>query len=197
EVAWQTRELPHQLETLLPDVEQAVEHRLVGAPIGHLQVGERHRVEVVVGERDEAEAASAQLDDLFDDRMALSDPRLLAVGTPDRTEGAMLRAAAYGLNRGPHVAVGREQVPASLQHRAALDSPALVNGLLAPLEAGLDRDRPDSIAVALDHGMRGPERQCFVGKQRRVDAAEDDVCAAGAREPSNLVPPQRVAAVHT
>ena len=34
-----------------------------------MQVGQRHRIEIVVGQRDEAEALAPQLDDLLDDRV--------------------------------------------------------------------------------------------------------------------------------
>ena len=48
---------------------ELVELRRVRAARGHAQVFERDRIEVVVGERDEAEAAPAQLDDLVDHRV--------------------------------------------------------------------------------------------------------------------------------
>ena len=73
QVVGQLLELRHQLEALLRASRCSDgELRLVGAAVGRGEVGERHRIEVVVGEQDEAEALAAQLDDLADDRV---DPR--------------------------------------------------------------------------------------------------------------------------
>ena len=44
--------------------------------------------------------------------------------------------------------------------------------------------------------MRAAALEHFLGKQRRVDAAEDHVRAALARQPPDLVPAQRVARVN-
>ena len=98
-------------------------------PPRHREVGQRDRIEVVVGQRDEAEPAPAQLDDLCDDGIDAALPRLLAVGAPDRAERAVLRAAAHGLHRGPHVPALRQQVPARRQESVGVDAPALVDPL--------------------------------------------------------------------
>ena len=111
-VVGQLGEPRHQLEALGAHRLQRLVLRLVVAPRRHLQVGQRHRIEVVVGERDEAEAAAPQLDDLLDDRVARALARPLAVGLPHRAERAVLRAAADGLHRRPHVAIRRHQIPA-------------------------------------------------------------------------------------
>ena len=63
----------------------------------------RHRIEVVVGQRDELEPEAAQFDHFLDDRVDAALARLLAVGPPHRAERAVLRAAAHGLHRRPHV----------------------------------------------------------------------------------------------
>ena len=81
------------------------------APRGHPQIVERDGIEVVVGERDEAEAAPPQLHDLVEHAIHLTRPRTLAIGPPDRAERAVLRAAAHRLHRGPHVTSGRQQIP--------------------------------------------------------------------------------------
>ena len=142
-------ELLHQREPLVANRLEAVVGRLVGAAIGHAQIFERDRIEIVVGERDEAEAAAAQLDELLDHRVGFADARLLAVGAPHRAERAVLRAAAHGLHRRDHVLVARQQIPARLQHRAAFDLAAVVDALrragLAVVEhrpARRDRRRP-------------------------------------------------------
>ena len=54
----------HQVEPLGSDGAQRLKRRLVRAPGGHLEIGQGHRIEVVVGERDEPEALAPQLDDL-------------------------------------------------------------------------------------------------------------------------------------
>ena len=85
------------------------------------QVGQRDRVEVVVGERDEPEAAAPQLArSRRRRRRAPRAARLLAVGPPDRAERAVLRAAAHGLHRRPHVAAfGSRSQRAGAKRRAA------------------------------------------------------------------------------
>ena len=63
------------------------------------QIVERHGIEIVVGERDEPESEPAQLDDLADHAIDAPLAGLLAVGSPHRTEGTVLRAAADRLHR--------------------------------------------------------------------------------------------------
>ena len=114
-VVGQLREPAHQLEALGANRAQRLELRLVAAPRRHLQIGQRDRIEVVVGERDEPEPAAPQLHDLLDDAVAPALARPLAVGLPHRAERAVLRAAAHGLHRRPHVSIRRHQVPARRQ----------------------------------------------------------------------------------
>ena len=56
-----------------------------------------------------------------------------------------------------------------------------------------DHRAPDRVAVALDDGVGAAELVGFLGVEGGVDAAEDHVCARGARGPADLVAPQRVA----
>ena len=112
QVARQIRQPLHQLESLFADGLQFLDLMLVALPLGVLDVGERDRVEVVVGQRDETESQAAQRHDLLDHHIGGALPRLLAVGAPDRTERAVLGAAANRLHRRPHVTVRRQQVPA-------------------------------------------------------------------------------------
>ncbi len=46
----------HEIEPLFAQVHQLGQTCLVGAPLGHLRISHRHRVEVVVGQQDETEA---------------------------------------------------------------------------------------------------------------------------------------------
>ncbi len=91
------------------------------------KVGKGDGIEVVVGEGDEAEAAAAQVDDLVDDALEGALAGLLAVGAPDAAEGAVLGTAADGLHGGPHVFVGRHQVPAGGEEFGAGDAAAFVD----------------------------------------------------------------------
>ena len=104
-VVGELREPSHQREALGANRAERLELRLVAAPRRHLQIGERDRIEVVVGELDEPEPAAPQLHDLLDDAVAPALARPLAVGLPHRAERAMLGAATYGLYRGPHVSI--------------------------------------------------------------------------------------------
>ena len=108
----------------------------------------------------------------------------------------MLRAAADGLHRRPHVAVLGQQIPARLEHRLRLRRDRLrrcVCGCAG--EHAVDDDRPDAVAVALDDRVRAAELERFFGIQRGVDAAVNDLRAALARQPSDLVAAQGVAGV--
>ena len=95
------------------------------------EIGERHRIEVVVGEGDEPEAAAPQFDDLVRSPLDAALARLLAVGAPDRAERAMLRASAHCLHRGPHVALGRQQIPSRGPKIARADAAAVVDAAAA------------------------------------------------------------------
>ena len=90
---------------------ELVQPRLVVAAPRLREIVEGHRIEIVVGERDEAEPEAAELDDLADDAVDPALARLLAVGPPDRAERTVLRTAAHGLHRRPHVAVLGQQIP--------------------------------------------------------------------------------------
>jgi hypothetical protein len=91
------------------------------------EVGEGDWVEVVIGEGYEAEADLAEVDDLVDYGLEGSLTGLLAVGAPDAAEGAVLGAAADGLDGGPHVFVARHEVPAGREEFAASDAAAFVD----------------------------------------------------------------------
>ena len=185
----------HQLEPLGAQRLQLVQAPVIGAARGLLEIFERDRVEVVVGERDEAEAEAPQLDDLLDHGIDAALARLLAVGLPDRTERAVLRAAAHGLHRCPHVAIGRQQIPARLQEMLGVDFSALVHLVEIAVEAAFDGLAPREVAIALDDGVAAAEVQGFVRVQRGVDAAVDDERTAVARDPADLVSAQGIARV--
>ena len=74
--------LLHQIETFLTQRFQFLQARGIGAPPRRGQIGLRDRIEVVVGERDEPEAAAAKLDDLRHDHVDAAVAWLLSIGAP-------------------------------------------------------------------------------------------------------------------
>lgn len=70
------------------------------------EIGVGDGVEVVVGERDEAEAETAQRDNFVNDALVAPRTRLLPVGAPYAAEGAVLGTSAGGLHRRSHIFVG-------------------------------------------------------------------------------------------
>ncbi len=95
------------------DVFELVQAARVLAPAGLREVLHRDRIEVVVGQQNEAEAQAPQCDDFFDHVLHGPLARLLPVGLPHRAERAVLGAAANGLHRSPHVAIGRHADPSA------------------------------------------------------------------------------------
>src|SRR5207245_1965048 len=122
-----------------------------------------------------------QLHDFSDHLIDGALPRLLAVGAPHRTERTVLWTAAHRLDRRPHVAALREQIPSGRREVGAADTAAFIQRLRMPRDAVADDLLPHQIAVAADHRMRLAVRAGFVGEQRRVNAAVDDPRAACAR----------------
>src|SRR5262249_47159064 len=122
-------------------------------------------------------------------------PWLLTVGPPHGAKRAMFRAAADCLHRRPHVSPLWQEVPARGHELLARDSTALVDrSWLAGATVG-DHLLPDQVAVAAYDGV-GSSLSCrFVGKERRVNAAEHHPCAARAHLASDLIPAERVAGV--
>ena len=121
---------------------------------GEAEVGEGDGVEVVVGEGDEAEADLAEVDDLVDDGLEGALARLLAIGAPDAAEGAVLGAAANGLDGGPHVFVARHEVPAGGEEFAAADAAAVVDRLKGSAGKTIGDDlAPGDVAIAFDYSV--------------------------------------------
>src|SRR6185437_16684693 len=108
-------ELFHQVEAIGADCIELVEAAQVVLLARQAKVGLGNRVEIVVGERDEAKSETAQRNNLFNHALVTPQARLLPVGAPDAAKGAMLRASAGSLHGGPHVLVGPHQVPAGGQ----------------------------------------------------------------------------------
>ena len=160
------------------------------------QIGQRDRVEVVVGQRNEPEPQAPQVHDFVDHALVPPLPRLLPVGAPDAAKRAVLRAAADGLHRRPHILLRLHQVPARRQKIGPRDAAALINRLRMACQAVCHHLRPHQVAIALHHGMRQAVLQRFLGKQRRVNTAIHHPRAPLARHPAHLVSAQSVARVH-
>src|ERR1700686_3656216 len=122
--------------------------RGIGAAPRGRQIVERHRIEVVVRQRDEPEPKAPQLDDLLDDTIDAALSRLLSVRAPHRAERAMLRTAAHGLNRRPHVSVRRQQVPSRRHELVTAYAAALIEPLGPSGHAVADDSFKHKTAVA-------------------------------------------------
>jgi len=135
----------------------------------------------------EPESSTPQLRDFFDDGVGRALARPLPVRLPDRTKRAMFRAAANGLDRGPHVAARWKQVPPRREKFVRFDTTAVVEALKAiAIDVG-EHPRPDAIAVARDDRVSAPEIESLLWIKRRVNTAEDDAGAARARQTADLV----------
>ena len=177
----QTLEAGHQLESLGTSGLELLEMTGIVPARCHPQILERHWIEVVVGQRDEPESTTTEIDDLFEHLVDVPLPRLLTVGSPDGAERAVLRTPADGLHRRPHVAPARQQIPAAGQERLAADAPAVVARSRCAGSAVLQRHRPGLLAVTSHDGVRTTKFARFVGIERRVDPAIHNVGASRAR----------------
>ena len=190
----QLREPRHQLESLGPQRPQLFEPPR-SLTLRHGQVRQRDGIEVVVGKRDEPEPVTPELDNLRHDTVDPALPRFLAVGAPHRAERTMLGAPADGLHGSPHVTALRQQLPARRHEALGIDTSALICLLQRSVCRVIEDQRPDEIAVAANDGVRPPEFMGLVWIQRRVDAAEHDGRASGARSVPDLVAAKCVAGV--
>ena len=157
QIVRQPRELRHKGETLLPQRLELAQPRRIGPPARSRQIVERHRIEVIVSERDEPEPETPQLDDFLHDAIDGSLPRLLPVGAPHRAERTMLRAAAHGLHRCPHVSIFGKQIPPCGHEVVAAHAAAVIDRRRSTVDAVADDVPPDEIAVAAHHRMGAAE----------------------------------------
>ena len=73
----------HEFKSLRPQVFEFSDPRSVLLEPGEVQVGESDGIEIVIGQRDEAESETAQLDHFFDDCVRSTLSGALAIGAPD------------------------------------------------------------------------------------------------------------------
>src|SRR6516165_6645507 len=162
---------------------------------GECDVGKRDRIEVVVGECDEAVAELAELNEFLNDGVGGALPRNLAVGAPDGAERAVFGAAAKSLDRGPHVGVGREKIPAGGLKVFTGDPAAVIKRLRVPGFAIGEDHLPYLVSVAFDNGVGGAKLLRFFGIERGVDSAIHDPGATFAGETANFHAAQSVGGV--
>ena len=185
----------HQLEPFAADSLELVERRRIRPPPGHGEVVHCHRIKVVIRQHDELEPAAAQVADLVDDVLGASHTRLLPVRAPDGAERAVFRTPAHGLHRGEHVCVLRQQIPPAAVERSTRDLPAFIEVTRLLGRAVSDHRAPHVIAVATHDGMGGAVLAGLVGVERRMNAAEDDICTLLPHGPAELVAPVRIGRV--
>ncbi len=169
---------------------------MVRASRGHLQILQRDRVEIVVGQRDEAKSQAPQFDHLTDNGLHVPLAWLLSVRSPHRTKRAMLRAAAHRLDRRPHVAIGRQEIPSCGEKTIGAHTTAFVDVRKVAVPTILEHARPHHVAIPLDHAVSGTPFGRLFREQCRVDTAEDDPGASAPRFETYLIPAQRVTRVN-
>src|SRR5690349_641756 len=194
-VVGEFRKSLHEFKTLRAQAAKFGRPRGVHLPFGQSDISQRHGVKIIVGERDDTVTNSAELHDLVHYRVGRALSRFLAVGAPYRTEGAMFRAAANGLDGRPHITIGGKQIPARRAETVGTHPAAVVQGLRLAAGAVGKYLGPDQVAIALHHGVRLPELLRFIRVKTRMNAAEDDECSAGTRQPANLKSAQRIGSV--
>jgi hypothetical protein len=107
----------------------------------------------------------------------------------------MLRAAANGLDRRPHITVRGHQVPPRGQKLVRLDASSVVDFARASQHAIVQRLGPDHVAVAFDHRVGAAQFNRFFRIKGRVDAPENYPGAAFAGDFAHLVAAQGISRV--
>jgi hypothetical protein len=108
----------------------------------------------------------------------------------------VLRAAADGLDGGPHVLVAGHKVPAGGEELSALDASAFVDLLRGSAGEDVgDGFTPGDVAVAFDYGVGVSAFEGFFGEEGGVDAAVDDPGSALAGDAADFVAAEGVAGV--
>ncbi len=125
-VGGQLLEAGHQLEAFGACGLELFEMTWIVPARRHPKILERDWIEIVVSERDEAESATPEIDDLFEHTADVPLSWFLTIRAPDGAERAVLRASANRLHRGPHVAPLRQEFPASGKERLTAHTSAVV-----------------------------------------------------------------------
>src|SRR5712692_2767580 len=160
-----------------------------------LQILKRDRIEVVIGQRDESKSHSTQFDNFVDDPIARPLARPLAVCAPHGTKGAVLGTSTHGLNRSPHVAVARHQLPTCREELVGFDAPSFVDLLQESIRAIAQNPCPNDVSIPLYHRMSASELKRFLRVEAGVNAAEDYMRSALSGHAPYFVATQAIAAM--
>src|SRR5205085_1487839 len=109
----------HERKTLCPDRLQFIQSSRIVLLLSEPNIGERNRIKIVVGECDKPEAQPSELNDFLDHNVRRTLSRALSISSPHGAKRAMLWTPAHGLDRCPHVAFPRYQVPTSGEELAS------------------------------------------------------------------------------
>src|SRR5258708_32827996 len=99
----------------------------------------------------------------------------------------MLGASTHGLDRSPHVAFSRHQIPARGQERVSFNPAAFINRQRSSTAAIRQYPRPSDISIALYHGMSATEFMGFVGVEGGVNSSKNYIRASIACHLPNLL----------
>src|ERR1035437_583945 len=190
-------QLFHELETLATDRRQLLKFGDIVLLPGQPQIGQRYRIEVVIGQGDKPETDPPQTNDFVDHTLILALARLLSIGPPHAAKRAMLWASANGLHRGPHILVARHQIPPRGQELATFNPSDLIDTAWLAREANGHDLVPRHIAISLHNGVGATAFQSLLGIQRSVDATVDYPRAACARHAADFISTQSIPRMHT
>jgi Protein of unknown function (DUF3489) len=149
-----------------------VDSGLVLLPLCEFDVCERDRIKIVVRQCDEAKTTAAQLHNFLNDAVGGTLPGTLSIRAPYGTERAVLGASAHRLDRRPHIAVGRQQIPPSLLEVLRFDLSAVVDALQSAGGAVAENTIPDDVAVARHDHMRAAVLKRLFRIERGMDSSE-------------------------
>ena len=109
----------------------------------------------------------------------------------------MLRTPADGLHGRPQIPGLRQQIPARRLELRGVNAAAFIHALRGAGNEVVQSLAPGDVAIAFDNGVRSPSVERFVGIKRRMDPAENDVRAPGARQCPDGVAAKRIPGMNT
>ena len=169
----QLRQPLHQLESLRAQRPKLLQPRDIVLALRHRDVSQGYRVEVVIGERHETEAAASKIENLLDDNIhaTLSRRSGHRYARQSRTSSASDSRARFGPSptcSGPSAAVPNAQGRSGRHRPGRPRRPAAAcRATHRRARAARQRRRP------LDDGMCAAQIERLVGVERGVDAAEN------------------------
>ena len=182
----------HQFEALLPNRFQLLKPCSIVLPHSQLHVREGDGVKIVIGQSNKAKTEPPQLDDLFYNHIRRSLPGALPIGPPHGAEGAVLGTPSDGLDRGPHISIGWQQIPAGRFESSSFNPACFIDMLWLALPAIFQHAGPNDIAITFDHSVRASELVRFLRIESCVYAAKDYPRAAASRQLANFIAAQYI-----